>query len=218
MSKRGGEEAELHQMKWGESNSSINQAGAKGRVYCVFCPLSRCGTERQGVNEAAYSGQQSSTTGSQHQTMSDSNAIAASTTDQVSPNCHLVFLVCFRPPRFSAGPAALCCYSLLAAAEASCGKSLKWNFAECRKRNRVLDTQLSLDAKTEVHRECFQKLMSKCVFFGLSKQWLLCLELPGQRYRVLKELNSSRRAIVYAALFFGDHSGDLWRLNTPRTT
>lgn len=86
MSKRGGEEAELHQMKWGESNSSINQARAKGRVYCVFYPLSRCGTERQGVNEAAYSGQQRSTTGSQRQTMSDSNTIAASTTDQVSPN------------------------------------------------------------------------------------------------------------------------------------
>lgn len=124
MSKRGGEEAELHQMKWGESNSSINQARAKGRVYCVFSPLSRCGTERQGVNEAAYSGQQRSTTGSQHQIMSDSNTIAASTTDQVSSSCHIVFVVCFffflqLPPWFKTGPLAFSCYLLLAAAEAA---------------------------------------------------------------------------------------------------
>lgn len=92
MSKRGGEEAELHQMKWGENNSGINQARAKGRVYCVFPPLC-CGTERQGVNEGAYSGQQRSITGSQHQIMSDSNTITASTADQVSSTCHILFRI-----------------------------------------------------------------------------------------------------------------------------
>lgn len=125
-------------------------------------PVSRGGTERQGVNEAAYSGQQRSTTGSQHQIMSDSNTTAASTADQVSSNCHIVFLVCLfffnncqpgseRDRRLLV---VTCSSQRLKLPEASRQKSLKRNFTECRKRNQVLDTHiLSLDPYTVALRE-----------------------------------------------------------------
>lgn len=71
---------------------ALIKPGQKGG-YTVFSPPPfRCGTESQGVNEGAHSGQQRSTTGSQHQIMSESNTIAASTADQVSSSYRCFFL------------------------------------------------------------------------------------------------------------------------------
>jgi hypothetical protein len=88
MIERGREETELHQMKWGENNSGINQPRAKGG--CSFSP-SFWGTERKGVNEELRSGNERTT--GHYQTMSESNSNAACTADQVSFFLLIIFIL-----------------------------------------------------------------------------------------------------------------------------
>lgn len=89
MIERGGEEAELHQMKWGENNSGINQAWPKGG--CSFFLPSLCGSKRRGVNEELESWDERTT--GHYPIMSESNSSAACMADQVS--CVFVIFVLF---------------------------------------------------------------------------------------------------------------------------